>query len=721
MLISLRSIEHLQEAITSDKNLSGEHALIRNRYPVRFLLFNDFNLFKEGITQLCQNNIELKRIESELPFEDGWITRMDMRVLIQDFVFNSDRDIIVSPFSEIIRFYDDAEFTSFFKEVSMLEANPKYLGKRVYLPIIGLEHRLVKFMNALDGALIWELLVDNPSQHTIYVTKDYNIPLPDGITHIKTSKEWLKLWTGSFPKKQILCSSSPILNNYKNSQPDTVFNLEPIANEHDFLAKIFNLQSLIPYKNCDEEFWKELLNRFHDLKAVNFNLDKFSLNHFNIIQFKPNDFLRLWFANHDDFSRWLLVRNFETHISNLESYLAAILFNLSEYSDNHLISKICLDIFQPEINSFFIRERHELLIFIQKEKIPIPESTMDRLRSRVSELLLTDLPIALKLCTGTFAFEEEMLIKLFTDGKITIEQLQTSCPLIYNYLKQTPKLKLEDKQNWIYEYIDAYKHAKIIDQYTPEITRLIGIVNKDERSFYDWYTSIPTPQNVLSAVGSIDKVYWIDGLGIEWISLINEIINKYNHFSYNLIVITKTNLPSTTEINAFPDTVKKDELDSFIHNKIYKSPDTVIGEIKIIQSVIEEIASKIQNQTIAIVSDHGLTTLSRLVESKKYKLNDNHDGRCAIAGSKMNKSSDDFIIYKHSDIKYVVALKHASLGIKPRREAHGGCTPEEVLVPTIIISDKYKKDNKVDYDKKDTKKPIIDKTPDKGFEEVDLF
>ena len=88
MLISLRSIEHLQEAIISDKKLSGEQALIRNRYPVRFLLFNDFNLFKDGITQLCQSNMELKRIESELPFEDGWITSLDMRVLIQDFVFN---------------------------------------------------------------------------------------------------------------------------------------------------------------------------------------------------------------------------------------------------------------------------------------------------------------------------------------------------------------------------------------------------------------------------------------------------------------------------------------------------------------------------------------------------------------------------------------------------------------------------------------------------------
>lgn len=721
MLINIKSIDGLQEAITFDKNVSGEQALVRNRYPVRFLLFNDFSLFKEGITRLCQNNMELKRIESELPFDDGWITRMDMRVLIEDLVRNSGIDIIVSPFSEVIRFYDDAEFISFFKEVSMIEANPEYLGKRVYLPIIGLEHRLGKFKNAIEGALIWEMLINNPIQHTIYVTQDYNIPLPEDITHIKTSKEWLKLWTGSFPKKQILCSSSPILNYYKNSQPDTVFNLEPISTEYDFLIKIFKLQSSIPYKECDNEYWKELLDRFQEIKLSNFNLDKFSLNHFNIVQFKPKDFLRLWFANHDGFSRWLLVRNFEAHTIAYDSYLGSVLSHLSDFSDNSLISHICIDIFQPEINSFFIGQRDELLKFIHREKIAIPENIDESIKSLINELLVDNISTAVKLFAGNFDFEEEILLKLFTEEKITIDQLQSASPLIYQYLKETPKLNLDEKQKWIYEYIDVYKHAKIINQYTPDISRLISIVNENEHSFYDWYTSIPTPRSVLSSAGEVDKYYWFDGLGIEWISFIYEIIKKYSHLSFSQFEITKTNLPSTTEINRFPDFDKKDGLDTFIHKYYYKYPDTIIEEIKIVQSVIEEIIGKIQNQTIAIVSDHGLTSLSRLVESKKYQIDDEHEGRCALAKAKMNKSCEDYIIYQHPDAKYVVALKHASLGVKPRREAHGGCTPEEVLVPTIVITDKIKKDKKVRAESTEIKKSGADKPGDIGFEEVDLF
>ena len=68
-----------------------------------------------------------------------------------------------------------------------------------------------------------------------------------------------------------------------------------------------------------------------------------------------------------------------------------------------------------------------------------------------------------------------------------------------------------------------------------------------------------------------------------------------------------------------------------------------------------------------------------------------------------------------------MALKHASLGILPRREAHGGCTPEEVLVPTIVISDKNNQDKKVRSDLTEVKKQGSDRPEEKGFEEIDLF
>ena len=81
-----------------------------------------------------------------------------------------------------------------------------------------------------------------------------------------------------------------------------------------------------------------------------------------------------------------------------------------------------------------------------------------------------------------------------------------------------------------------------------------------------------------------------------------------------------------------------------------------------------------------------------------------------------------FIDYvRHKNFK--VALTHASLNKKPVREVHGGCTPEEILVPFILISNK-----KEDVKRVSTNNTVKQNTPQEttpkqtaGFEEEDLF
>lgn len=53
-------------------------------------------------------------------------------------------------------------------------------------------------------------------------------------------------------------------------------------------------------------------------------------------------------------------------------------------------------------------------------------------------------------------------------------------------------------------------------------------------------------------------------------------------------------------------------------------------------------------------------------------------------------NDSDYIIHTNeiSGQKYKVALTHSSLGKKPIHQVHGGCTPEEVIVPFIVISNK---------------------------------
>jgi hypothetical protein len=67
--------------------------------------------------------------------------------------------------------------------------------------------------------------------------------------------------------------------------------------------------------------------------------------------------------------------------------------------------------------------------------------------------------------------------------------------------------------------------------------------------------------------------------------------------------------------------------------------------------------------------------------------NAKHEGRYVEVEGNV-QSDSDFIVCENEidNKKYKVALKHSSLKNKPVREVHGGCTPEEVLVPFILVS-----------------------------------
>jgi len=59
------------------------------------------------------------------------------------------------------------------------------------------------------------------------------------------------------------------------------------------------------------------------------------------------------------------------------------------------------------------------------------------------------------------------------------------------------------------------------------------------------------------------------------------------------------------------------------------------------------------------------------------------------------------------------------LNTKPVREVHGGCTPEEILVPFIVISNK--KLTKYTKTVNITKSDSTTTQQKRGFEEIELF
>jgi len=716
-------VETLIAEIKSDRSSKD---ILKNRYAVRFIMLDNFNVFQELSLQLAAANVNTFGLETLLSYDnkDRWITQDELKNNIKQL----NNCTVVSPFSEIVRFYNDEKFTTFFNEIALLENSQEKLNRRIYIPLIGLESRFVKFLSSFgrieESAPIWAVKTGVSQPVTIYLTpnadsaKGYSFP--KSYRGLETMYDWLLFWKTKAPTEKIICSSLPINVNYKYSQPDNIFDIKPIETAFEFVTQFLKIQIDIEYKASDEYFWIQLLS-FIDCKKGNaFSFKAFVEEHFNVHKLTIKDLLNKWtLIDTTEFDRWLLKHYYLQFIADNE-YLSGILLDCADYSALRLLREIALSIFVDTSQQRQIEERNALLnLFDQQHKLP--EADLSEMKEQILKIVKVNTNKAISLCSGKFDFEKALFIGWYIDGELLLSELQNRYPDFASYMADCHcGLVPQSPEYWVNNYIQAYKKAKVNDNYTDEIKNYIAEKNANEASFYDWYHKFESSNELLEKEKP-DKVYWIDWLGIEYLSLINEIISKSN-FQIEKLKIAKTGILSSTEYNSFENVTKLDNLGKFIQNNFYQYPQTICKEIEIVKNMFTQILTQSAKTTIAIVSDHGLTALSRLLDSKKYTAKANHEGRHIKLDSKETIEDTDYIRHKNGTGNFKVALTHASLNTKPIREVHGGCTPEEILVPFIVISNTEKK-------KEIMRKDIIEqrtseKTKPKqtaGFEEEDLF
>lgn len=712
-----QTVETLVSEIKSDRSSND---ILKNRYAVRFIMLDNFNVFQKLSLQLAAANVNTFGLETLLSYDnkDRWITQDELKNCIRQI--NS--CTIVSPFSEIVRFYNEEKFTTFFNEIALLENSQDKLNRRIYIPLIGLESRFIKFLSSFgrieESAPIWAIKTGVSQPVTIYLTpsadsaKGYSFPkLYRGL---ETMYDWLLFWKTKAPTEKIICSSLPINVNYKYSQPDNIFDIKSIETAFEFITQFLKIQIDIKYKASDEYFWIQLLSLIDCKKGNTFSFKAFVEEHFNVHKLTIKNLLNKWISTDThEFDRWLLKHYYLQFIADNE-YLNGIILDCVDYSALRLFREIALSIFVDTNSQSHIAERNTLLNFFSQQH-KLPESDLSEMKEQILDIAKTDTNKAISLCSGRFDFEKELFIGWYKVGKLSLSELQNNYSDFAAYMND---LKLDC---WANTYIQSYKKAKIEDKYTDEIKTYIAEKNANEASFYEWYHSFEL-SNELLAKEKVDKVYWIDGLGIEYLSLIKTIISKSN-FQIAKLKIAKTGIPSSTEHNKFENVEKIDDLDSFIHNNLYQYPQTVCKEIEIVKDIFSKILNQSAETTIAIVSDHGLTALSRLVDSKKYAAKASHEGRYIKLDSEETIEDTDYIRHKNGTDNFKVALIHSSLNTKPVREVHGGCTPEEILVPFIVISNKKTASvvEKIVETKQQTDSVVSNTQKKKGFEEEKLF
>jgi hypothetical protein len=704
------SVASLLEDIKAD---SVSTSILNQRYAVRFIMLDNFNLYQEFIKEMTKINIQIFNLEQlmDVNDKDSWLTT--------DTLVNAIRNLrgqsVISPFSEIVRFYKDDKFKALFEGMSLMEFPDT--NTRIYIPLIGLKHRFENFLSTFsrikESQPVWAVHSEK-SQPVEIVLIPSNFPCLDSLNCLKNVYEWLVFWKTHAPTERMLCSSDTINTFSIYSQPDNIFDIKPIETAFEFITQFLNIQIDIEYKASDEYFWIQLLSLIDCKKGNAFSFKAFIEEHFNVHKLTIKKLLNKWAASETtEFDRWLLKHYYLLFIADSE-YLNEIIIYCVDYSPLRLFREIALSIFVDTSAKNQIEERNILLDLFDKQ-YKLPDSDLLEMKEQILNISKTDIETAISLCSSRFDFEKELFLDWYKVGKFKNADLEKLYPDFAAYLSDNKC------DSWINNYIQAYKQAKTEDKYTDEIKRFITEKNANEKTFYQWYHEFTLSKELL-AQEMPDKIYWIDGLGIEYLSLIQRIISNSN-FRIQKLQIANTGIPSSTEHNKFDNIEKIEDLDNFIHSNLYQYPQTVCKEIEVVKSIFKKILNQTTETSIAIVSDHGLTALSRLVDSKKYTAKASHEGRYIKLDSTDCLEDSDYIRHKNGEDIFKVALTHASLNKKPVREVHGGCTPEEILVPFIVISNKksVKTIEKISETKQQTESVTSDTQKKKGFEEEELF
>ena len=702
------SLEDLYQEIETDKNWTGAESSLRNRYPIRFVLFENFGDFGDFV-QVCQDHdVYVQSIEKWMKEgqDDKLITYSQHANQFEAYIKNLPaNDFVIAPFSEITRFYDNvhyAEFDSLLKTIRLIQSPEEAQSghQRIYVPIIGMQSKVSKFKDD-PNIHIWEY-------HSGTEYDNYHLILTNGTTYgVKGLEErytlcedlrhWIALWknVGAKIKPQIICTSKCIFANSDNAQPDNAFKYTVCNNAFEFLTEGLGINlGKLSLREEDMPYWEELASC---IDVTDFDFDVFVNQRFNTLNLNDeNAFVQTWFEYKDTFSRWLL-KTYFVWKSGERSYLIRVLENVTSLSTSDLFSQIATQIFDEPLDEASTSQRLALLKEARRQQVQLKSLAEQKVKAKLSAMAADPErgPLfAMKYMSPLTLSEQCLMVEWVGQGKIEKNDIKNLFPELYAYLLPS-SIKTGKGNGWTNEYFQEYCLSKVGNQETGSLAKKLKELNGSQVSFETWRDGFKTVKTLMHNRQDIDIYYWIDGLGVDWIPFMTQVIDKHkaDGVFLNEIYVAASELPTVTSVNK----TKLDELangklekigdvDKFAHTqKTY--PAYLVKEFRIVEDAISKVLSLYNGKKIAFVSDHGISYMAQFGAGLNLAgVETDHAGRCGHWLKGSAQTDNNYIVL--DDGQTLCSLNNNSLSAKTPmgQGAHGGATPEEVLVPIIIVS-----------------------------------
>lgn len=677
-----------------------EERKITSRYPLRVIFCNSLKGYKDLIGKLNNDCDITVNMGDFCAAEDVHPRFRKVERLVEK---EHNKQILLLSVDEYLRLAIKRETTS--NECEQFEPfwNKQYSvdsKTRVYMPLFACKEifmRVIGSINPRQELFVWDL--DDPVDNDSYVVSVYSDQFADSITlgAIKGFKNWLLEWSSQIEKGQ----ATLITAQYKDCEECFgLYAVSIVENPYEYLCKEYPELSIISENRIEQYIWASLYSQLQTVKGV----ENVILNAVNLQQFDSSIIATQW-DNIDQTAKVYVWIWYQLHTPS--DYVGSIIHRMLPENLDDLAKNIANDIL-PYIENKpdWVKERKSLMLGM-RDTVP-SQQFLNKLDQYEPKTIF-------EVLTGKTIEEKKFIIKtlcrwLRTGGDIAenyseiISLIKEIYPELFWYLTTDSNL-YEEYTN----YFDWYKKKKIINRPVDRPLRFPDFENLDTRF------SVVSRYN-----GNDSQTLWIDGMGLEWLSLANNVLEKLQGNSFDIeTFITAARVPTETEYNHqwTEKDIKRDRLDKLSHKGMPDDKDyflCIVNQIGIIKDLMNEAVSMLDNhEYVLITGDHGSSRLAALAfHEKAYTFVPKnakvlaHGRFCLLSGAPKEEDllenvelvtydQQQYLVMK--DYNHYAQSGNAAGGNTDENavagELHGGLTPEESVVPVIVLHKKnsYKK------------------------------
>ena len=628
---------------------------------------------REIVTRYNVGNNEILRA-SEFCKNDG-LPRLD-EILAK--ITSSDRPIFVTELSTFLKLQGEQALSDELRAI---------LSEPIDGHVILITYQCEKYLTFKDIRL----------NSRVYIHKGDKDDIPEIVF---TSQEFVdkrnEVYTGikNIPDALMRTNSKKIFvltDKTKNSFPESLMNIRDFRSAFEAVKNKDNRN--ISESLGTNEQWLYALKKFRSRRSWEDVIDAEFMDHNNL------EFAAHLYMGFDPLKKWLFFIGLKIFGTKKNRYLEMAVSQAESVDD--LVTKIYRCILDIDHKDKRFKEYYEA-----RKQFIVQLGDTEYEAENYCKVALSKGRDTIYYLTDNTEREKEAVFEIIDrygssyERDELVDALKTVYPDLYQYL-QPYRYNNELFDKYFYDY----NYQKVTNKIDPEFEKIV-IDQSEKREYNRWLEPRASVIESIDATGA--KVYFVDAMGVEFLSYIKHICEELKLFAD--VHICRCELPSITSENkefveyfeqkSIPvisvkgiDDLKhkgKDDHD-YQHTKL---PIHLIGEMEIIKDLVNKIRAEILRgdfSKIILISDHGASRLAVIKESEtlwEMAEKGKHSGRCCL------KADTDIQPDFAADAGEYWALANYDRfkgGRKADVEVHGGATLEEIAVPIIEItkSDHY--------------------------------